>query len=271
MTRPNVYARFANGLSPFWRQTTGGSAFLRTGASGLFLVNEGASKHAYTNAQIDDYRTLPRAHFPWRPPLRLSLRARFSHDSGHLKGTAGFGFWNDPLRTTGLRRVALPQALWFFYSGPDAAMPLTLDQPAWGWKASVIDTRTSRFLLQAPLLALAAPLTRMPLFYRSLWPAVQRAAGIAERTVPAAMTDWHVYTIDWQLERVRFCLDGALLSEASHVPAGPLGLVVWLDNQFLQFTPWGKFRWGLVVKSEVQWLEIDWLAIETAEGSTRTA
>ncbi|MXZ22430.1 MAG: family 16 glycosylhydrolase [Caldilineaceae bacterium SB0665_bin_25] len=271
MTRPNVYARFANGVSPFWRPTTGGFAFLRTGASGLLLGSGRASKQAYTNAQIDDYRGLPRSHFPWRPPLRLSLRARFSHESGRLNGTAGFGFWNDPLRTTGLRRAALPQALWFFYAGPDAAMPLALTQPAWGWKASVIDTRTSRFLLQAPLFALAAPLTRIPRFYRSLWPSVQRAAGIAERTVPAAMTDWHVYTIDWQPELVRFYLDGALLSEASHAPAGPLGLVIWLDNQFLQFTPWGRFRWGLVEKREIQWLEIDWLATETAEASTRTA
>lgn len=270
MTIHNAYARFAEGLSPEWRQSTVGSAFLRTGATGLILGNESASQHAYTNAQIDDYRSLPRSRFPWSPPLRLSLRARFSHDSGDLNGTAGFGFWNDPLRMTGLPSVALPQALWFFYAGPDAAMPLTLDQPAWGWKATVIDTRTSRFLLRAPLLALAAPLTRIPDLCRSLWPSVQRAAGIAERTVPAAMTDWHVYTIDWQLERVRFCLDGALLTEASHVPAGPLGLVIWLDNQFLQFTPWGKFKWGLAEKREVQWLEIDWLAVVTAEAWTRT-
>ncbi len=276
MTRPDVYARFANGLSPHWRKSTSGSAFVRTGASGLLLGNEGASKQAYTNAQIDDYRGRPRWRFPWRPPLRLSLRARFSHASGSLNGTAGFGFWNDPfrmtgLRMTGLRRVALPQALWFFYTGPDGAMPLALDQPAWGWKASVIDTRTSRFLLQAPLLSLAAPLTRMPRLYRSLWPCVQRAAGIAERTLPAAMTDWHVYTIDWQLERVRFYLDGVPLLEASPAPSGPLGLVIWLDNQFLQFAPWGRFRWGLVEKREVQWLELDWLAVETGEAATGAA
>ena len=82
------------------------------------------------------------------------------------------------------------------------------------------------------------------------------------------MQDWHIYTIDWQLNRVRFYLDGNLLLEAAHTPAGPLGLVIWLDNQFLRFAPWGRFRWGLVEKKEAQWLEIDWLAVE--RGNART-
>ena len=148
MTTPNVYARLADGLSPhFGAKQPAGPRFLHTGVASLLLGNERATSQVYTNAQIDDYRPLTRPDFPWRPPLRLSVRARFSHNSGQLTGTAGFGFWNDPLRMTGLRRVALPQALWFFYAGPDADMRLALDQPAWGWKASVIDTRTSRFLL----------------------------------------------------------------------------------------------------------------------------
>lgn len=262
MTPRNVYARFADGLSPDWRQTTTGSACLQTGDSGLLLGNEGASARRYANAQIDDYRSLPRPDFPWRPPLRLSLRARFSHDSGQLTGTAGFGFWNHPLRLTSPRSLALPQALWFFYAGPPAAMPMALDQPGWGWKASTIDTRTGRFLANAPLFALTSPLLRGPRIHRSLWPSLQKAAGIAEQLVPAHMAEWHVYTIEWLRARVRFYLDGRLLLESDHAPAGPLGLVIWIDNQFLQFAPWGRFRWGLVQKEEAQWLEIDWLAVE---------
>ncbi len=262
MTQPGVYTRFHSGLSPHWRQTTSGTAFLQTRESGLLLGNLRASSQVYTNAQIDDYRTLPRHDLPWRPPLRLSLRARFSHNSGKLTGTAGFGFWNDPLRMTGLRRLAMPQALWFFYAGPDCDMPLTLDQHAWGWKAAVVDTRTRRFLSKAPLFALAAPLLRAQLFYRNLWPSIHKAAGIAELPLPATMEDWHIYTIDWQRDRVRFYLDGGLLMESDHAPAGPLGLVIWLDNQYLQFAPWGYFRWGLVAKKDPQWLEVDWLAVD---------
>ena len=262
MTQSSVYAQFHGGVSPNWRQTTSGTAFLQTRESGLLLGNLRASSQVYTNAQIDDYRTLPRPNLPWRPPLRLSLRARFSHNSGQLTGTAGFGFWNDPLRMTGLRRLALPQALWFFYAGPDCNMPLTLDQPTWGWKAAVVDTRTRRFLSKAPLFALAAPLLRVQSFYRSLWTSIREAAEIAELPLPAAMEDWHIYTIDWLRDRVRFYLDGGLLLESDHSPAGPLGLVVWLDNQYLQFAPWGLIRWGLVAKEESQWLEVDWLAVD---------
>jgi len=261
MTPPSVHASFPDGLSPYWRRTTSGSAFLQTRASGLLLGNHRASSQDYTNAQIDDYHTLPRPQFPWRPPLRLSIRARFSHNCGHLTGTAGFGFWNDPLRLTGLRRLALPQALWFFYAGPDSDMPLAMHQPGWGWKASTIDTSTSRFLASAPLFALTSPFFRAPRLYRSLWPSVQKAAGIAEKLIPAPMTEWHVYTIDWQRARVRFYLDGRLLLESDHAPAGPLGLVIWIDNQFLQFAPWGRIRWGLLKKEEAQRLEIDWLAV----------
>lgn len=263
MTRPGVHARFSDGVAPYWRQTASGSAFLKTRTSGLLLGNHRTSSQVYTNAQIDDYHSLPRPHFPWRPPLRLSIRARFSHNSGQLSGTAGFGFWNHPLRLTRPRSLALPQALWFFYAGPPAHMPMTLTQPGWGWKASTIDTRTGRFLANAPLFALTSPLLRAPSLCRSLWPSVQKAAMIAEQLVPAPMADWHVYTIDWQHNRVNFFLDGRLLLESDRAPAGPLGLVIWIDNQFLQFAPWGRFRWGLVPKEEVQGLEIDWLAVET--------
>ena len=84
--------------------------------------------------------------------------------------------------------------------------------------------------------------------------------------LPSAMQDWHVYSIDWRRDRVRFYLDGGLLLETSHAPAGPLGLVVWIDNQFLQVAPWGLFGWGLVAKEVAQWLEIEWLAAESVAG-----
>ncbi|MCY4411245.1 MAG: hypothetical protein OXC27_12325 [Caldilineaceae bacterium] len=266
MSPPSVHDRFSGGLSPHWLQTTSGAGFVGHGSSSLLLGNSEATDQVYTNAQIDDYQGLPRADFLWRPPLRLTVRARFSHNSGQLTGTAGFGFWNEPVRMRGFRRLALPQALWFFYAGPDADMRLALDKPGWGWKAAVIDTRTRRFQAMAPFLAATAPLMRVPLLYRWLWRSGQRAAGIAERLVPAAMQDWHIYCIDWGRERVGFFLDGRMLLEASHAPAGPLGLVIWLDNQFLQVAPWGLFRWGLVGKDEAQWLEIDWLAAESGAG-----
>lgn len=267
MNQLGRYTRFAEGLSPDWRLSSPGSGSIRASRSGIRLANHGAASRLYTNAQIDDYRGLARAALPWRPPLRFSIRARFSHGSAQLTGTAGFGFWNDPWRTTGLHRLALPQAIWFFYAGPQSDMRIALDQPGWGWKASVVDTRNPRFLAQMPRLALAAPLMRAPRLYRRLWPSFQSAAGIGEQHIPAAMQDWHIYTLDWQPNCARFCLDGQPILTLPHAPTGPLGLVIWLDNQYLQVAPWGHLRWGLVEKKEDQWLEIDWLAVERGQAS----
>ncbi len=273
MSGRSVYARFCGSLSSHWQIAARGSGRLQMSASGLRLWNDGAADRVYANAQIDDYQHLARRDFLWRPPLRLTLRARFSHDSGILSGTAGFGFWNDPFLMTGLRLPALPQAIWFFYAGPRSDMRLALDAPGWGWKAAVINACSWRFVASAPLLALAVPLMRLRIavapysgaqynLYRRLRSFGQRAMGVTEQWLPVAMRDWHVYTIDWRRESVRFFIDGSLLLTTSHAPAGPLGLVLWLDNQYLQITPWGRFRWGLLAKEEAQWLEIDWLAAE---------
>lgn len=258
--------RFPGGLDPRWRNASTGPGALLATANGLRFLNLPSPGNSYANAQLDDYRGIPRAAFAWRPPLRLTVRARFSHRRGRLSGTAGFGFWNDPFRLTGLRPPTRPQALWFFYAGPDSHIPLALDRPAWGWNASLLDTRTIRFLLSAPALALAAPALRAPRLYRRLWPLAQRAAAVSQAAVPGDMRDWRLYTIDWQTQDVRFFLDGAPLAQTSHAPAGPLGLVLWLDNQFLQLTPWGRPRWGCTAKRETQWMEIDWLAVEERGG-----
>ncbi len=92
----------------------------------LRFVTDDATSRQYSNAQVDDYRGLSRRRFPWRPPAKLTVRARFSHPAGHLKGTAGFGFWNDPFLMTGARLPALPQAIWFFYASPPSDMRLDL-------------------------------------------------------------------------------------------------------------------------------------------------
>ncbi len=263
MNRPAIHTRFAGKQCPRWRQTTTAAGRIDLSRDGLCLSNAGAAARTYTNAQIDDYRGLKRADYPWRPPLRLHLRARFSHASGDLTGTAGFGFWNDPFRISGPRPPALPQAVWFFYAGPHSDMRLAVDRPGWGWKAAVVDAHSRRFLTAAPFLALSAPLMRLPRLRRRLSTTFQRAAGIAETTLPAAMNQWHIYTIDWLQEGVQFFVDGCLHSETAQAPAGPLGLVLWLDNQYLQFAPWGRFRWGMVAKKESQRLEVDWLAVES--------
>jgi beta-glucanase (GH16 family) len=80
----------------------------------------------------------------------------------------------------------------------------------------------------------------------------------------AKMTDWHTYTIDWQPDSATFLVDNQPVFLAGSSPQGPLGFVMWLDNQFMIITPWGKFGSGVLAVPEQQWLETSDVAIETS-------
>ena len=77
-----------------------------------------ATQNGYADAQFDDYgleeggKQSP--DFLWQPGTTMTLKARFSHTADNLIGTAGFGFWNAPFADLTVRRLALPQATWFF-------------------------------------------------------------------------------------------------------------------------------------------------------------
>jgi hypothetical protein len=71
-----------------------------------------------------------------------------------------------------------------------------------------------------------------------------------------APTDWHRYSLDWSAKRVSFEVDDALVFESSVSPNPPLGLVIWIDNQFAAFTPEGKIGFGVLANPEPAWLEV---------------
>ncbi len=198
----------------------------------------------------------------WQPPLRLTLRARFSHPAETLRGTAGFGFWNDPLMMTGKRSLALPQAIWFFFSSPPSNMKLDEHTPGPGWKAATIDAGRWPFLALLPTAPLAVPLMNIGGLYRTCWPLGQRAIGVSEALLPIAMTAWHTYQLDWQVGAAHFRVDGQTVLACRTAPRGPLGFVAWLDNQYMVVTPWGKFGAGLVDAPGEQWLDIGQIELE---------
>ena len=247
-----------------WKQHVVGSGALEATGSTLLFINNRTSARRYTNAQIDDYQGLPRGRFPWRPPLTITVRARFSHQAGELSGTAGFGFWNDPFLMTGRRRPALPRVAWFFYASPPSNMKLDLRTPGHGWKAATLDARWMPSLLLAPTAPVAVPLMNFRPLYRRLWPVAQRALGVSEAALEVSMTEWHTYVIEWGVERASFGVDGQPVLESKSSPRGPLGLVMWLDNQYAVVTPWGRFGYGLLDSAERQWMELDTLSIEPA-------
>lgn len=248
---------FSSRLDPRWRTTQVGGGHLIVSEAGLRLALVGARRTRYADAQIDDYAGLARRHFPWRPPLRLTLRARAA---GPLLGTAGFGFWNNPFSPLG-GAPALPAAIWFFHAAPPSDMPLALGVPGHGWKAACIDATTPAALAWAPLALPVALANRLPALRRRIWPRVQRSLRIAELPLEAPGPAWRSYTLEWRTDGARFWVDGMLIFETSRAPQGPLGFVAWLDNQWMVAAPQGRFGWGLV-DAPTQWMEIAALTIE---------
>jgi hypothetical protein len=273
---------FADGLNSRWQRIECGSGRLALDSGALRLINGPTSAQQYSNAQIDDYQGLPRRRLLWSPPLTLTVQARFSHpgpaldapcpcdfvyppasDGGPiLSGTAGFGFWNDPFAPGSRRLPALPRALWFFYASPPSNMKLDRRTPGCGWKAAAIDASRIPALLLAPMAPLAVPLLHLPAAYRALWPGIQRAVGVSEARLDADMTGWHTYRIEWGWRRARFLVDGAAVLDCATPPRGPLGLVIWLDNQALVVTPQGRLRHSLLTEPGEQWLELSSVAVE---------
>jgi hypothetical protein len=262
----DVREDFSAPLDHRWRRFVKGSGALESTGASLRFVTTDARAGQYSNAQIDDYQDLPRGRFLWRPPLRLAVRSRFSHPSGDdrsgLRGTAGFGFWNDPFLMTGARAPALPRAIWFFHASPPSNMKLDLHTPGYGWKAATLDALRPGAALMAPIAPPAVLLMNLQPVYRVLWPAVQRAIHVKEALVEGDMSAWHTYVIEWGREQASFNVDGEIVMDKAPAPRGPLGFVMWLDNQYMVVKPWGRFGWGTLEAPGRQWMEVDWLTIE---------
>lgn len=252
-------------LDPRWIQTVPGGGTLTCTDSTLRLAIPAARAGAYSDAQIDDCGRLPRGQYPWRPPLRLEVRARASHAqaakqtaperaASALQGTAGFGFWNYPFTTTGAV-LTLPDAVWFFYASPPSNMALVPGVPGHGWKAQIVHAHRVGALAALP-----------PTLGAMLWGRLSGAMGPAERWVrrltgaveaeaAPSLAEWHDYAIEWLPERARFWVDGAEVLMAAQPPRGPLGFVAWVDNQYAVATPRGVLRFGTLA-TEPEWLEL---------------
>ncbi|GCE28249.1 hypothetical protein KDA_37330 [Dictyobacter alpinus] len=226
---------------------------------------------AYADAQIDDYGQLARSQFPWRPPLRMEVRARSSapaanaettaQDLSVLRGTAGFGFWNYPFSVRG-DILMLPEAVWFFYASPPSNMALVPGIPGWGWKAQVVHSMRPGALLATLPTALATGWGRLS---RDTAPAarwLQRLSGTREALLDVDMTGWHTYTLEWYPKVARFWVDGIHVLTAPNPPTRALGFVAWLDNQYAVATPQGSLRFGAIATPE-QWFAIDSININT--------
>ena len=263
-----MFDDFTSTLDQHWTQTCIGSASLSLANSILRMALQSTQQGQYADAQIDDYGELARSKFPWKPPLKLTVCARSSlpaamkmEDSTNvLCGTAGFGFWNYPFSARG-DILMLPEAIWFFYASPPSNMALVPDSPGWGWKAQVIDCMRAETLLAIVPTALATGWALLTNRTRSAQRWLQRLSGAKEALLPADMTQWHTYSLEWGRSEALFWVDGVLALRVAQPPTRPLGFVAWIDNQYAVATPRGVLRFGTVT-SGPQWLELDSISIE---------
>jgi len=219
----------------------------------------------YRLAQIDDYTALPRKRFPHHPPRQMALRARVSHH--RIPGTWGFGLWNDPFSFSlglggGVRRFpALPNAAWFFFASPENYLSLRDDLPAAGALAATF--RSAR----APLGAAALAGPALPLLW---WPPAARLfrklarAPIQQAAVPLTIdpAEFHHYQLAWNETTTTFSVDGAPVLVTPASPRGPLGAVVWIDNQYAALPPDGRLRFGTLPATDRHTLEVENLVID---------
>src|SRR5579859_3086801 len=265
-----MFDDFKEKLDTHWKQTCIGGGSLSIVDSSVRMSFEEARRGQYTDAQIDDYGKLPRSKFPWKPPVRLQVRARTSlpaatpgntdGEANTLRGTAGFGFWNYPFSVRG-DVLILPEAVWFFYASPPSNMALVPNMPGYGWKAQVVHSMRPAALVSTLPLAVTAALGRINGETRPAARWMQRMTGAQEALLDIDMIGWHTYTLDWYPDAATFRVDGELVLRAPGPPSRPLGFVAWLDNQFAIATPRGDFHFG-TLNSGPQWLEMDSVRID---------
>lgn len=240
-----------------WHAWTPNQAEIQPIEAGVRLALHQHDRMVYSDAQLDDY---VEHGLSWHAPVRLQLEARFLGDPQDFVGTAGFGWWNDPAGT-GLRRLRLPQALWFFYAGAASQLELTANGAHNGWLAMSFVPRLGWCLGLLPLAPLALLLSQNAWFrQRCCLPLLQLALGVRSQSIKLSWNMWQQYQIDWYADRVEFWLDQQLVLKTASVPTSNLGLILWLDNQYAQVSPRGIIRGGILAHQN-QSLEIRHLMI----------
>ncbi len=214
----------------------------------------------YRLAQLDDHQNIARSRYPYRTPVHFELEARAS--AADLPGTWGFGLWNDPYGISfvpgnGMFRLpAMPNALWFFNSSPVCYLSFRDDKPGNGFLAQVFSSPAfDPLLIRA---GLAFPFSRRAT-RRMLARLIDEDAvriDRPDRDEPFDVTAWHHYAMDWTAAGTRLTVDQGCVLDTPISPRGPLGIVIWIDNQFAAYTPQGKVSFGVQRNDAPAWMDI---------------
>ncbi len=244
-----------------------GSATVQRTSTGWRLELPAGPPRTYRLAQLDDYAQLARSRLNHKPPWKFRVRARAS--SFDLPGTWGFGLWNDPFGLSlgfgggePLRLPTLPQTAWFMHASRPNWLSLRDDPekfPANGFFAgSFLSPKLPSFLLAPGLLAV--PLCAIRPISRWLRRLAARVIQQDGTKIDLDVTQWHEYSIQWLKDSCIFSVDGNTLLRTGCSPADPLGMVIWIDNQFAAWTPVGRLGYG-TLENPAAWLEIEKMEI----------
>jgi hypothetical protein len=244
---------------------TPGAQVIRINPDGWRLEIPPGPRGSYRLAQLDDYTQQSRGRFPWKPPFSLGISARASDNLIH--GTWGFGLWNDPFSFSmgfggGTRRLlALPNAIWFFFAAPQNYLSLRDDLPTNGNLAAIFlsPTLPAYFLIPGMIFL---PFVLIPPIARWFRRLARRVIQQEAVSFVADLTQWHQYKFVWESHRVCFTLDGHEILESPLSPGAPLGLVLWIDNQFMAWSPNGHFDYGNIETLLPEWVEVRELRLE---------
>jgi hypothetical protein len=156
------------------------------------------------------------------------------------------GFGGNPLQLP-----ALPNAVWFFYASKENYLSFTDDKPAQGFLAQTF--RSPKF---HPLLMLAG--LALPFSHKKTRKLLSKVISEDSAAVSVDVTQWHRYKLVWTRsgKRTAWYVDDALVFESPVSPHPPLGVIIWIDNQYAAFTPEGKIAFG-VLEGKDEWLEVE--------------
>ncbi|HSR47904.1 MAG TPA: hypothetical protein VLL77_07935 [Anaerolineales bacterium] len=236
-----------------------------------------AGRSGYADAQIDDTAGRRRAEFLHRPPTHLSLEARTS--GLPLVGTLGFGFWNDPFPSfggaAGSSRLwpAGPRALWFFGRWPPSDLPFAPGARGIGWCAACLDAPDLPGLAVAGLAGAATLAMLLPPLRRAATRFFYRHTPSRQEDLQGEQDTWRRYEIDWNEDCAEFFVDGLMILRTASPPKGPMGLVIWIDNQWATFSMERGLRFGVSPSDHPTWMEIRNLRLngQLVEGPSRAS
>jgi hypothetical protein len=108
----------------------------------------------------------------------------------------------------------------------------------------------------------AALLLAWPPSARLLRKLIGRVVGEDAQVCNVDATQWRHYRLEWRETSICFEIDHQEFWKTNLSPQPPLGLVIWIDNQFAAFPPNGKVSTGTLANLEPAWMEIRNLSVK---------